>query len=117
MNIANRCISSTARLRAEKLLKELTLEEKVRQLGCTTLLSADKVPEEKDLSGGLGAIALLDICEEPESLAARLRELQQYVMAHSPHHIPALFHCEALGGPGGSQNCALPQFHRTGCHL
>ena len=37
MNIANRCISTTARLRAEKLLKELTLEEKVRQLGCTTL--------------------------------------------------------------------------------
>ena len=44
MNIANRCISTVARLRAEKLLKELTLEEKVRQLGCTTLLSADKVP-------------------------------------------------------------------------
>ena len=43
MNIANRCISTAARLRAEKLLKELTLEEKVRQLGCTTLLSADKV--------------------------------------------------------------------------
>lgn len=99
MNIANRCISTAARLRAEKLLKELTLEEKVRQLGCTTLLSADKMPEEKDLSGGLGAIALLDICEEPEALAARLRELQQYVMEHSLHHIPALFHCEALGGP------------------
>ena len=99
MNIANRCISTAARLRAEKLLKELTLEEKVRQLGCTTLLSSDKIPEEKDLSGGLGAIALLDICEEPEALALRLRELQQYVMEHSPHHIPALFHCEALGGP------------------
>ena len=99
MNIANRCISTAARLRAEKLLKELTLEEKVRQLGCTTMLSTDTVPEEKDLSGGLGAIALLDICEEPEALALRLRELQQYVMEHSPHHIPALFHCEALGGP------------------
>lgn len=99
MNIANRCISTEARLRAEKLVKELTVEEKVRQLGCTTLLSADKKPEEKDLAGGIGAIALLDICEEPEALAARLKKLQQYVMDHSEHHIPALFHCEALGGP------------------
>jgi len=99
MNIANRCISTDARRRAEKLLRELSLEEKVRQLGCTTLLSEDKLPEEKDLAGGIGAIALLDICEEPEALAARLKKLQQYVMEHSEHHIPALFHCEALGGP------------------
>lgn len=99
MNIANRCISTEARRRAEKLLSELTLEEKVRQLGCTTLVSADKVPEEKDLAGGIGAIALLDICEEPEELAIRLKGLQQYVMEHSAHRIPALFHCEALGGP------------------
>mgnify|MGYP000550293202 CR=1 FL=1 len=63
------------------------------------LVSEDTDLTAKDLSGGIGEIALLDICEEPEALAARLRDVQQYVMEHSPHRIPALFHCEALGGP------------------
>ena len=99
MNISNRLISTAARQRAAALLKELSLEEKVRQLGCTMLISEDTDLTAKDLSGGIGEIALLDICEEPEALAARLRDVQQYVMEHSPHRIPALFHCEALGGP------------------
>ena len=99
MNISNCLISTAARQRAAALLKELSLEEKVRQLGCTMLVSEDTDLTAKDLSGGIGEIALLDICEEPEALAARLRDVQQYVMEHSPHRIPALFHCEALGGP------------------
>lgn len=99
MNISNRLISTAARQRAAALLKELSLEEKVRQLGCTMLVSEDTDLTAKDLSGGIGEIALLDICEEPEALAARLRDVQQYIMEHSPHRIPALFHCEALGGP------------------
>ena len=99
MNISNRLISTAARQRAAALLKELSLEEKVRQLGCTMLVSEDTDLTAKDLSGGIGEIALLDICEEPKALAARLRDVQQYVMEHSPHRIPALFHCEALGGP------------------
>lgn len=99
MNISNRLISTAARQRAAALLKELSLEEKVRQLGCTMLVSEDTDLTAKDLSGGIGEIALLDICEEPDALAARLRDVQQYVMEHSPHRIPALFHCEALGGP------------------
>ena len=93
MNISNRLISTAARQRAAALLKELSLEEKVRQLGCTMLVSEDTDLTAKDLSGGIGEIALLDICEEPEALAARLRDVQQYVMEHSPHRIPALFHC------------------------
>ena len=38
MNISNRLISTAARQRAAALLKELSLEEKVRQLGCTLSL-------------------------------------------------------------------------------
>ncbi len=79
MNISNRLISTAARQRAAALLKELSLEEKVRQLGCTMLVSEDTDLTAKDLSGGIGEIALLDICEEPEALAARLRDVQQYV--------------------------------------
>ena len=37
MNISNRLITTAARQRAAALLKELSLEEKVRQLGCTML--------------------------------------------------------------------------------
>ena len=76
MNISNRLISTAARQRAAALLKELSLEEKVRQLGCTMLVSEDTDLTAKDLSGGIGEIALLDICEEPEALAARLRDVQ-----------------------------------------
>ena len=117
MNISNRLISTAARQRAAALLKELSLEEKVRQLGCTMLVSEDTDLTAKDLSGGIGEIALLDICEEPEALAARLRDVQQYVMEHSPHRIPALFHCEALGWAGSPAYRALPQLHRPGRHL
>ena len=40
-------------------------------------------PDCQRSSGGIGERALLDICEEPEALAARLRDVQ-YVMEHSP---------------------------------
>lgn len=80
------------------------------------LVSEDTDLTAKDLSGGIGEIALLDICEEPEALAARLRDVQQYIMEHSPHRIPALFHCEALRA-GSPAYRALPQLHRPGRHL
>lgn len=51
MNISNRLISTAARQRAAALLKELSLEEKVRQLGCTMLVSEDTDLTAKDLSG------------------------------------------------------------------
>ena len=53
MNISNRLISTAARQRAAALLKELSLEEKVRQLGCTMLVSEDTDLTAKDLSGGI----------------------------------------------------------------
>ena len=49
MNISNRLISTAARQRAAALLKELSLEEKVRQLGCTMLVSEDTDLTAKDL--------------------------------------------------------------------
>ena len=53
MNISNRLISTATRQRAAALLKELSLEEKVRQLGCTMLVSEDTDLTAKDLSGGI----------------------------------------------------------------
>ncbi|MCI9189977.1 MAG: beta-glucosidase [Lachnospiraceae bacterium] len=108
MNIQNKTISAHARAKAAALLQELTLDEKLRQLGCTTLSGCEEAPEEKDLAGGIGSIALLDIRMEPGALAGRLREIQTYVMEHSPHRIPALFHCEALSGPVVPGACLYP---------
>lgn len=99
MNIRNKTISRKAMERAAGLLEQLSLEEKLRQLGCTMLSGTEEPLEEKDLAGGIGEIALLDIRIQPKELARRLREVQEYVMNRSPHRIPALFHCEALSGP------------------
>ena len=108
MNIQNKTISAQARKQAAALLQELTLEEKLRQLGCTMLSGCGENLAEKDLAGGIGEIALLDIRMEPRRLAGRLREIQTYVMEHSPHRIPALFHCEALCGPVVPGACLYP---------
>ena len=108
MNIQNKTISAQARKQAAALLQELTLEEKLRQLGCTLLSGCGENLAEKDLAGGIGEIALLDIRMEPRRLAGRLREIQTYVMEHSPHRIPALFHCEALCGPVVPGACLYP---------
>ncbi len=108
MNIRNQTISAQARERAAALLQELSLEEKLRQLGCTTLSGCRESPEDKDLAGGIGEIALLDIRMKPKELSGRIREIQEYVMAHSAHRIPALFHCEALSGPVVPGTCLYP---------
>ena len=108
MNIENKTISDRARRRAADLLSRMTTEEKVRQLGCTLLSGCDEVLDEKDLRGGIGEIALMDIRCTPHELAGRLREVQEYVMSRSRLHIPALFHCEALSGPVVPATCLFP---------
>lgn len=108
MNIQNKLVSAQARRRAEDMLSRLTLEEKVRQLGCTLLSGCEEDLAEKDLRGGIGEIALMDIRCTPQALSRRLREVQQYVMDHSRLHIPALFHCEALSGPVVPDTCLFP---------
>ena len=108
MNVKNKSISTDARRRAAALLETLSVEEKLRQLGCTTLSGCEEPLEEKDLAGGIGAVALLDIRLKPKALACWLREIQEYIMAHSDHRIPALFHCEALGGPVVPDTCLFP---------
>lgn len=90
--------------RAEDLLKKLTIEEKVRQISCSSIMMIMPL-ECQDLKGGTGSATI--------GLGASKRFLddvvkaQDYIMEHSPHHIPALFHTEGLAGPlclfGGNQ--------------
>lgn len=88
--------------RAQDLLEKMSLEEKIRQLGCTMVIPA--IPMEyQDLSGGIGVSIVMGVNDD---YADALEKVQKYIMKQSPHHIPALFHGEALAGPvsllGGS---------------
>ena len=97
-------VALPAKERAKLLLDELTLEEKVRQISCSSVLMIMPL-EMQDLLGGTGAVTIG--LGKSERFLDDVREVQDYVMAHSPHHIPALFHTEGLAGPlclfGGNQ--------------
>lgn len=96
--------SLPAKERAKLLLDEMTLEEKVRQISCSSVLMIMPL-EMQDLKGGTGAATIG--LGRSECFLDDVKEVQDYVMAHSPHHIPALFHTEGLAGPlclfGGNQ--------------
>lgn len=82
------------RERALDLLSKMDSAEKLRQLGCTMVIPT--IPMEyQDVRGGIG-VSIVMTGDEP---AKHIRAAQEYIMANSPHHIPALFHGEALMGP------------------
>ncbi len=89
--------------RAEDLLQKLSLEEKVRQISCSSVMNFPL--EMQDLKNGTGA-AIIGM-RRKERVIDEITEVQDYIMENSPHHIPALFHSEALAGFmglfGGSQ--------------
>lgn len=90
--------------RTDDLMSKMSVEEKVRQLGNTMVIWM--LPNEvQDLTGGIGSVMFLNM--DMDHMAQQTYELQKYIIEHSPHGIPALFHGEGLGGPvnliGGSQ--------------
>jgi beta-xylosidase len=108
--------SSTPQERARALLRELTLEEKVGQLGSVWMTDAggDFAPTFDGAAGsaaprtaaelvtphGLGQITRVfgtDPVTVPEGVA-RLIAVQQAVISQSRHRIPALVHEESLTG-------------------
>ena len=89
-----------AKKRAAKLLKELSLEEKMGQL--TGYYPKDWSPEEmeREYPHGVGQIACFGMrsLDTPQKIAAWQREIQKKAMELSEHHIPAIFHVEGLCG-------------------
>ncbi len=79
------------------LLGRMSIAEKIRQLGCTQAFGNPQPPEELDLQNGIGEVALMG--GEPETTARFIRNYQEYIIEHSPHGVPALFHMECLSGP------------------
>ncbi len=102
--------SLTARERAELLLKEMTLDEKIAQLtGVFSVKGRDKEMA-AFFKNGIGQISTLGfrMCESIEEACAWQRELQSAVMEASRLHIPAVFHMEGVNGALLQDTTAFP---------
>lgn len=95
------------REKVRALMADMTTEEKVLQLTCLMLDSlAD--PEKLGIENGIGTIPVMG--GAPNEIAENIAKIQSYVLEHSRHKIPVLFHCEALAGTfiGGGAQFPLP---------
>ena len=88
------------RERAEDLLKDLSLDEKMAQVNCYMFArDEDLENRHKCLARGIGVVSTLEFRGVPKKdCIARRNDIQKEVIEHSPHHIPAIFHMEGLCG-------------------
>lgn len=92
-----------AKERAQELLEEMSLEEKMAQVNCIFPFGEEyldyKSIEEK-VSFGIGQVSTLEMrrIKTLEEAAQWQRNVQALVVQSSPHHIPAIFHMEGLCG-------------------
>ena len=88
------------RERAEDLLKDLTLEEKMAQVNCYIFSREEDMEKRRQsLSCGIGVVSTLEFRGVPKRVCiARRNDIQKEVIANSSHHIPAIFHMEGLSG-------------------
>ena len=89
--------------RARALLEEMTLDEKMAQLGCIFPFgdSYDDMEQQAlEMPYGIGQVSTLEMRRigTLEEAAGWQRKMQETVMRQSPHHIPAIFHMEGLCG-------------------
>ena len=100
----------TARQRAELLLKEMTLDEKIAQLTGVFSLKGYEDRMAAFFKNGIGQISTLGFrtCESMEEAAAWQRQLQTLVMESSRLHIPAAFHMEGLCGAFVQDSTSFP---------
>ncbi len=85
-----------AKERAEDLLARMSVEEKVNQITCSSVMMIMPL-EMQNLRGGIGAATIgLSVSSR---IGDDVKKVQEHIMANSPHHIPALFHTEGLAGP------------------
>lgn len=93
----------TPKERANALLHELSLNEKMAQLGCVFPFGENASDFDwisAQVPFGIGQVSTLEMrrIETLEDCAAWQRRVQGIVMKNSPHQIPAIFHMEGLCG-------------------
>ncbi|TPR55568.1 glycoside hydrolase family 3 N-terminal domain-containing protein [Enterococcus sp. OL5] len=87
--------------RAEKLLEELSIEEKMAQIvGFLPQDFSDMDALRKNCPKGIGEISLLEMrrLTNLKETARYQKKMQEEIMKLSPHQIPAIFHMEGLSG-------------------
>lgn len=95
--------TKTPEERAKLLLAELSLDEKMAQVGCIFPFGENYTDMGKisaDTPFGIGEVSTLEMrrITSLEEVARWQRNVQNIVMENSPHHIPAIFHMEGLCG-------------------
>ncbi len=99
--------------RAEALLREMTLDEKMAQVNC--VFPYNGVERDFDWISahtpcGIGEVSTLEVrsIKTLREAAAWQRSVQKVIMENSPHHIPAIFHMEGLCGTMIQDGISLP---------
>ena len=102
--------SLSARERAELLLKEMSLDEKIAQLTGVFAVKGREEEMAAFFKNGIGQISTLGfrMCESIEEAAAWQRQLQALVMESSRLHILAVFHMEGVNGALLQDTTAFP---------
>ena len=99
--------------RAQALLKEMTLDEKMAQLGCIFPFGEnydDMEQQASEMPYGIGQVSTLEMrrIRTLDEAAVWQRKMQETVMKQSPHHIPAIFHMEGLCGAFIQESTSFP---------
>lgn len=99
--------------RAQALLEEMTLDEKMAQLGCIFPFgdSYDDMEQQAlEMPYGIGQVSTLEMrrIKTLEDAVVWQRNMQKTVMEQSPHHIPAIFHMEGLCGAFIQEGTSFP---------
>ena len=99
--------------RAQALLQEMSLEEKVAQVNCVfpwEQLCYDFEWISERTQHGIGEVSTLEMrrMETLEEVAAWQKKVQKLVMENSEHQIPAIFHMEGLCGAFIQDSTSFP---------
>lgn len=100
-------------VRAQLLLNELSIDEKVAQINCVfpfDKMSSDFDEISRQTKYGIGEVSTLEMrrMETLDEAAAWQKKVQEIVMANSKHHIPAIFHMEGLCGAFIQDSTSFP---------
>ncbi len=103
----------TAEERAQALLEELSLEEKMAQVNCIFPFGKEYLDYRKIEEGipfGIGQVSTLEMRRigTLEEAACWQRKVQALVVKNSPHNIPAIFHMEGLCGAFIQEAASFP---------
>ena len=97
--------------RAEHLLGQMTVEEKVAQLTCAMTVALRPENMKEQLGNGMGTISCLNssLSGDMEKDLELLRSIQEYLVENTRLGIPALIHSEGIAGAQIPMATAFPQ--------